>query len=300
MPEQGIADSVSTSPVSEALSQPHDTHAVETFDNPSILHSITSSTEDILADLLNLQATRPEWTSTWTTNMSFTNFMAGHDTITSSLTSVMVYICTSPSTLSRVREEFASAISSGTINDPKNSSPTYDSLTENLPYLAACIKEAMRLRPVVGMSLVRVTPASGAVIDGVAVPGGTIVGNNTAAVNRSGVIFGTTANDFKPERWIDDLSNNDNGNEAAAAWSRNNLAWGGPSRSCPGQHMARLIMLKFLVVVFRSCRFEVLDKGVDGKGFLSRMMDVKAKVVVDPVIVGEDSERETRNARVLV
>lgn len=210
--------------------------------------------------------------------MTFTNFGAGHDTLTSTLTSILVYICTSPTTLTRVRQELASMITTGTVPD----APTYDTLAENLPYLSACIKEAMRLRPVIGMSLVRVTPASGAVIDGVAVPPGTVVGQNPAVVNRSEDIFGSNANDFVPERWLDE----DN-ETASTVWSRNNLVWGGPSRSCPGQHMARLIMLKFLFVVLRGCRFEVVSKGVDSRGFLARMVDVQARVVVDPVVVDE-------------
>jgi len=218
--------------------------------------------------------------------MTFTNFGAGHDTITSTLTSILVYICTSSSSLTRVREEITSTTIAGTIPDPA----TYDTLVENLPYLSACMKEAMRLRPVIGMSLVRVTPASGAIIDGIVIPAGTVVGQNPAVVSRSEVIFGPNSNDFVPERWLDE----DN-ETAATVWSRHNLIWGGPSRSCPGQHMARLIMLKFLFVVLGKCRFEVVDKGVDSRGFLARMVDVQAKVVVGPVVVwgeeGDECER---------
>jgi len=213
--------------------------------------------------------------------MTFTNFGAGHDNITSTLTSILVYIFTSPLTLVRVREELTSTIISGTIPDPA----TYDTLVENLPYLSVCIKEAMRLRPVIGMSLVRVTPSSGAIIDGISIPAGTVVGQSPAVVNRSESIFGVNSNDFVPERWlVEDISQN----EAAAVWSRHNLIWGGPSRSCPGQHMARLIMLKFLFVVLRKCRFEIVDGGVDSRGFLARMVDVQARVVIDPVVVGEN------------
>lgn len=46
------------------------------------------------------------------------------------------------------------------------------------PYLNACIQEAFRMHPALGVNIERVVPASGDTIAGHYVPGGTIVGCN--------------------------------------------------------------------------------------------------------------------------
>jgi len=212
---------------------------------------------------------------------------AGHDTITSTLTSILYYIFSSPSALARVRNELANAISTGALPDPKLDDDAayanYDDIVTALPYLSACIKEAMRLHPVVAMNMVRKVPAHGTEINGFVLPAGTIVGVNPHAYNLNPAYFGADAGEFKPERWMSTDTLDNKNEEAAAAWDHYNLNWGGPSRTCPGQHMARLIMVKMLFVLFRSVRLDIVDSGHISKGFLGRMAGIKVKVVVDPV-----------------
>jgi len=172
----------------------------------------------------------------------------------------------------------------------------YDDIVTALPYLSACIKEARRLHPVIAMNMVRKVPAPGTQINGSVLPAGTIVGVNPHAYNLDAACFGADANDFKPERWMStDTSDNENeeaataGAGAAAAWDHYKLNWGGPSRICPGQHMARLIMVKMLFVLFRSVRLDIVDGGHISKGFLGRMVGVKVRLVVDSVTVGGET-----------
>ena len=71
-----------------------------------------------------------------------------------------------------------------------------------LPYLHACVQEAFRLHPANSFSGERIVPPSGATICGNLIPGGTIVGVNAWVVQRDRGVFGTDADEYRPERWL--------------------------------------------------------------------------------------------------
>ena len=73
---------------------------------------------------------------------------------------------------------------------------------QELSYFQACLKEAMRLRPAVGLSIQRYVPPGGAVIDGNHYPEGIIASVNAWPVHRDTTTFGKDADDFRPERWL--------------------------------------------------------------------------------------------------
>lgn len=113
-----------------------------------------------------------------------------------------------------------------------------------LPYTQACIKEAQRLHPVIGMSLPREVPAGGLRIHGHYFPAGTTVGCNPVSLHRNPDIFGPDAEAFKPDRWLD-------ANLDTNAMKRYNLTWGGGARTCPGRHLAELILSKAVATLVR-------------------------------------------------
>lgn len=65
------------------------------------------------------------------------------------------------------------------------------------------MREALRMHPAVGQLLERIVPAGGATIDGVHLPAGTIVGINPWVAARDPAVYGSDAEVFRPERWID-------------------------------------------------------------------------------------------------
>jgi cytochrome P450 len=73
-----------------------------------------------------------------------------------------------------------------------------------LPYLQACLKEAMRVRPAVGVNITRLVPPEGAELDGHFFPGGTRVAVNGWVLHRDRPMFGQDADEFRPERWTED------------------------------------------------------------------------------------------------
>lgn len=65
------------------------------------------------------------------------------------------------------------------------------------------MKEAMRCHPGVSFPLERIIPEGGAVLCGVHLEAGTIVGINPAVIHHDKSIFGKDAAVFRPERWLE-------------------------------------------------------------------------------------------------
>lgn len=104
--------------------------------------------------------------------------------------------------------------------------------TQELPYLNAVAKEAMRLRQSIIAQLLRHTPEEGLTVDGKYIPPFTPVGISPLAQNRDEAIWGDDANEFRPERWLED--------EARARYfESNNMTFGGNGpRMCIGRNIA--------------------------------------------------------------
>lgn len=75
---------------------------------------------------------------------------------------------------------------------------------QNLPYFQACLKEAMRVRPAVGLNITRLVPPDGAELDGHFFPGGVTVAANGWVLHRDRATFGKDADVYRPERWLED------------------------------------------------------------------------------------------------
>jgi len=85
------------------------------------------------------------------------NIFAGSDTTAASLRSVFYYLCRTPSAHQKLLDEIDKADAAG-----KLSRPVTFAEAQNLPYLQAVIKEALRMHPAVGLLLERVVPEGGA------------------------------------------------------------------------------------------------------------------------------------------
>ncbi|KAM4066174.1 cytochrome p450 [Hirsutella rhossiliensis] len=185
--------------------------------------------EDLLADLIQLHRDKPEFNETYLRKMAVTNFGAGHETMASTLTSVLAMIGSHAEVQAQVASEIRGAPGEkGHVAAAK------------LQYTRAVIKEAMRLYPVVAMSLPRKTPAGGLSIHQRWMPPNTTVGCNPVALHRNQDIYGPDAAEFNPGRWL----NADVELETLRAMDRYSLNWGGGSRTCPGRHLAELVVLK--------------------------------------------------------
>jgi len=74
---------------------------------------------------------------------------------------------------------------------------------EKLPFLNAVVKETLRLGNLVPGRLPRVTPLQGMSVDGLHIPGGTVVSASCHLVHMNSLIF-PEPEKFIPERWLID------------------------------------------------------------------------------------------------
>ncbi|KAM7223106.1 Cytochrome P450 monooxygenase sdnT [Rhypophila decipiens] len=239
---------------------------------------------DLLGDLIQLHKTKPEFTEKYLRRMAITNFGAGHETMCSALTSIMAMIGSHPDVQDKILDELRrhgyfprTPTSTNKDQQPDVGQTNIDSdAAASLSYTMASIKEAQRLYPVIGMSLSRKVPKSGLSVNGVYIPPGTTVGCNPVSLHRNTAIFGDNASNFKPERWLQD------DREARRAMERYNLTWGGGGRTCPGRHLAEMVVWKVVPALLREFEVVVTKMPCDEEVeyyFMAMLTGVRAKFI---------------------
>ncbi|QUC16343.1 uncharacterized protein UV8b_00584 [Ustilaginoidea virens] len=227
---------------------------------------------DLLSDLIQLHRDKPDFTEDYLRKMAVTNFGAGHETMASTLTAAVAMIASHRHVQTRVEDELRTT----------NEALAYAG-GSRLPYTRAAIREAMRLHPVVAMSLARNTPSPGLHLHGFYLPPNTTVGCSPVSLHRNEDIYGAKADCYIPSRWL--------GGEAATgpgdgptvgtlrAMEKYSLNWGGGSRSCPGRNLAELMVFKVVATLFANFDVEVSIPGDADKEayFLSMLSGVKVR-----------------------
>ncbi|KAL9620420.1 MAG: hypothetical protein Q9160_005005 [Pyrenula sp. 1 TL-2023] len=209
---------------------------------------------DMVTKFLHAHTEDPSRFTTYDTTMiALNNIAAGgnpiwSDTTAISLSSILYQLYRNPSVLRRLRIEIDSISDSG-----KLSNPITFRESQEMPYLQAVIKEAMRVHPAVGLPLLRVVPSGGATICGRFFPQGTVVGINAWVAHLNEEVFGSDASSFRPERWLTDDK------EQLARMDRYNLTFGLGSRNCIGRHISYLEMQKLIPRLLQQFDFELED-----------------------------------------
>lgn len=132
-------------------------------------------------------------------------------------------------TYKKLTAEIDTAVAQGTL-----SMPIAYAEAIKLPYLKACINEGMRLHPSVGLTMPRVVPSGGATISGFHFSGGYRVGINGAVVHYDKEVFGTDAEEFNPDRWIEG---------DAVRMEKTILQFGAGPRTCLGKNVSTWVRL---------------------------------------------------------
>lgn len=128
-------------------------------------------------------------------NWTFTNVIAGSDSVGAVVTTMMFHLLQNTSSMHKLQNELRSA----------NLTRPHARLVEiqSLPYLDACMWEAIRLHPAFALPFERVVPEGGITIGDYYIPSGTWVGGNPYVVNRHKETFGIDAEFWRPERWLE-------------------------------------------------------------------------------------------------
>jgi cytochrome P450 len=129
----------------------------------------------------------------------YVGIFAGSDTTAIAMRSIVDNLLRHPEALAKLQAELDNAFTNGQL-----SLPIRYAQASKLPFFAACVKEGMRLHPSVGLHLPRIFPEGGCQLAGHYFPAGSRVGVNPTVIHRNTAVFGEDANQFKPERWLNE------------------------------------------------------------------------------------------------
>ncbi|EGO59223.1 hypothetical protein NEUTE1DRAFT_121081 [Neurospora tetrasperma FGSC 2508] len=204
------------------------------------------------------------------------NLLAGADTTAIALRAVFYYMLKNRSVYNRVSEEIQAA-------GFDRSKPVPYSGARQLPYLEACVREALRIHPAAAMLLERYVPAGGITLpDGSFVPAGTAVGLNPWVVSRNKSIFGEDSDTFRPERWLQQPGEDDEAfHVRMQKWNAADLTFGNGSRICTGRNFAMFELYKVCATLLHRFEIELADPTKEWKvwgSWFTIQKDVIAKM----------------------
>ncbi|KFY41502.1 hypothetical protein V494_02966 [Pseudogymnoascus sp. VKM F-4513 (FW-928)] len=193
-------------------------------------------------------------------------FIGAVDTNSTALRAIFYYLVKTPRTYATLVKELQIAEAKGLLSDVISFQEG-----SKLPYLQACIKEAMRMHPTIGSPFDRVVPKGGVVLNEHFIPEGTDIGITGWVTQRDKTVFGADADFYRPERWLEV-------DEAQTRkMDKNMLAFGLGNRSCIGKHVAMMVLTKTVGQIVRNfdmewasdkeewdlkCRMQVRQSGV--------------------------------------
>lgn len=182
--------------------------------------------------------------------------IAGSDTTAFTLNSGIWYISKNPQIKRKLSEALKAALP-----DP-DTQPTLLQL-EAIPYLAACVRESLRMAMPVPGRLPRIVPPAEQgtlVVDGQTIPPGTIVGMSAYTMHRSEELWGHDALSFNPDRWL---------GEAGRDLESQLVTFSKGLRSCIGQNLAFAELFATFAMLYRHFEVEVaaLSKSFRGEDF---------------------------------
>ncbi|KAF5519341.1 Cytochrome P450 monooxygenase gsfF [Colletotrichum aenigma] len=167
---------------------------------------------------------------------SYGALFAGSDTTAIAFRSLFYHLMHNPEAYRKLEAEVDQAVNEGRLSMP----PTYKEASQ-LPYLCACIKEALRIHTGAQLSLPRIF-----------IPGGYVVGINAAVLHFDKKVFGADAESFNPDRWMDQ--------SRANYMDKFMMAIGGGTRTCLGKSIALIELHKLSPQLVWNYRFEFYDQ----------------------------------------
>ncbi|MCJ1315531.1 hypothetical protein MMC15_000851 [Xylographa vitiligo] len=169
---------------------------------------------------------------------------AGSDTTAIAMNNAMYFVLKNPQCLARLREELDSVL------DPDEAVAPYDKV-KHLPYLRACLDEALRMLPPSTFGLPRRTPPEGTTILDEFVPGDTSVSMSAYVAHRDESVF-PDAEIYRPERWLE---------EDAKELQPYFITFSAGARGCIGRNISYLEQTVLLASVLHRYEFALPYEG---------------------------------------
>ncbi|KAK3896876.1 cytochrome P450 [Staphylotrichum tortipilum] len=173
--------------------------------------------------------------------------IGGSETTATLLSGVTFLLLTNPSAMAKLTAEIRGAF--------KSESEIDFASVSTLPYLLACLDEALRMYPPVPIGLPRVVPKGGATIAGHYVPEKTVVAIHQWAMYHHPSHFSSPFS-FHPERWLGDSAFAGDCREAFQPFHV------GP-RNCIGKNLAYVEMRLILVRVLWNFDLRIAEDSLD-------------------------------------
>ncbi|KAI3390560.1 hypothetical protein diail_9200, partial [Diaporthe ilicicola] len=166
---------------------------------------------------------------------------AGSDTTSCLLQSVFYHLLRNPRTLKKARAEVTQ------IQDDNRVLPFSE--VRDLPYLKACIDEALRIHPPIPMPLPRLTPKGGLEINGRLFPEGITLSSSPWVLHHSRALWGDDVKEFLPERWLDD---------DRPKLESHFMPFGAGHTLCPGKNLAYIEALKITATILHDYELKLV------------------------------------------
>lgn len=176
--------------------------------------------------------------------------IAGADTTGTAFQAFVQFILKNPAVYAKMMDEIDSATKSGKLSTPV---PKHDEVLQHCPYYVACVKEAMRLIPSAPSIYPRLVSKGGVDLDGKFVAEGMELTANPYLVHRDRNIYGEDADEFRPERWLED-------EEKAKEYEKYSMTFGYGSRACLGRYVAQMEMYKAPLLFFRTFEIDLCER----------------------------------------
>ncbi|QRW24239.1 cytochrome P450 family protein [Rhizoctonia solani] len=180
--------------------------------------------------------------------------VAGSDTTSNTLSSLCYHLAIHPEVQRELQAELdlhvpydSSEETSG--KAPPNDAVVYYEMIKNLPYLDACIKEALRIHSTVGTGMPRTVPSGKTItVAGQTFEAGSVISVPSYTTNRSSV-WGNDASDFRPGRWLED---------GAGTLNKYFVPFSIGPRACIGRNLAYMDLMLIVATLFRRYQVEAL------------------------------------------
>ncbi|KAK9894827.1 isobutene-forming enzyme and benzoate 4-hydroxylase [Cystobasidium minutum MCA 4210] len=193
---------------------------------------------------------------------ALTQLIAGSDTTSNSSCAIIFYLARNQDAQKKLQAELDKTFKDRGISGVME----YEDI-KTLPYLEACINEALRMHSTSSMGLPRVMPAQGADFQGEHFKEGTEVSVPAYTIHHLESIWGDPFN-YRPERWL--------GSDAKQL-EKSFIPFSIGPRSCVGRNLATMELLVFMSTLFYRYDFKLADENQTkletSEGFLRKPLE---------------------------